>query len=125
MKKQKRSCIHASYPETSMKAIVCYDGEVVMQTHEVSKRLSLVSISVKGGIHQIFTVNELEVKVLQGKSIVQVKGHGKVTYNGEGNFVVPANAWVKINALPFAQFFAKEILVPILGDGDDGECILC
>lgn len=125
MKKQKRSCIHATYPETSMKVIVCYDGEIVMQTHEASKRLHLVSLSVKGGTHQIFTVNELEVTVLHGKSVVQVKGHHKVTYNGEGSFVVPANGWVKITAKPFAQFFAQEFVGPILGDGDDGDCILC
>ena len=125
MKKEKRSCIHAVYPETSMKAIVCYDGEVVMQTHLVSTRLHLVSISVKGGVHQIFTVNELAVRVLQGKAVVQVKGHGKVIYNGSGSFVVPANAWVKINAKSFAQFFAEEFITASLGDDDDGDCILC
>lgn len=124
MKKLKRSCIHANYPETSMKVVVCYDGEVVMQTHKVSKRLSLVSLSVKGVDHQIFTDYQLEVKVLQGKAIVQVKGGKKITYNGEGSFVVPANAWVKITAVPFAQFFAKQTVSAELGDEGEEDCIL-
>ncbi|HEX2855077.1 MAG TPA: hypothetical protein VHO24_17715 [Opitutaceae bacterium] len=122
MKKQKHSCINANYPETSMKVIVCYDGEVVMQTHKVSKRLSLVSLSVKGADHQIFNDYQLEVTVLQGKAVVQVKGGKKVTYNGAGSFVVPANAWVKITGLPFAQFFAKQFITAELGDEDDGDC---
>lgn len=124
MKKQKHSCIHANYPETSMKVIVCYDGEVVIQTHELSKRLALVSISVKGGTHQIFTESELAVNVLQGKAVVQVKGGKKVTYNGAGSFNVPANAWVKIQAAPFAQFFAKQSTSPVLGGDDEDDCML-
>jgi hypothetical protein len=124
MKKQKHSCLHASYPETTMKVLVCYDGEVVMQTYELSKRQALVSISVKGGTHQIFTENELSVNVLQGRAAVQVKGRKKINYNGSGTFVVPANAWVKITAAPFAQFFARQSTGPVLGDDDEDDCML-
>lgn len=122
MKKQKRSCIRATYPETSMKVVVCYDGEIVMQTHQLSKRVSQLSISVKGGVHQIFNGYELQVTVLHGKCVVQVKDRAKVTYNGSGTFVVPANAWFKVNAKSFAQFFAQEFLTAEMGDDDDGEC---
>ena|ERR1051326_5541901 len=125
MKKEQRSCIRATYPETSMRAVLCYDGEVVMQTHEFSKRLHLVSISVKGGVHQIFNGDELEVTVLHGKVVVQVRGHDKVTYNGSGNFVVPRNSWVKIEAKPFAQFFAKENIFEPMGDNDGKPCDTC
>jgi len=94
MKNQKHSCIHANYPETKMKCIVCYDGEVVIQTHVASKREHWLSISVKeGSPHQITNANELAVTVLKGKAIVQVKGGKKVKYDGSGSFTVPANAW--------------------------------
>ena len=124
MKKEKHSCIHANYPETKTKCTVCYDGEVVIQSHEVSKRQSLLSISVKGGTHQIFTESELAVDVLHGKVVVQVKGGKKITYDGSGCFRVPANAWVKINAAPFAQFYAVQSTSPMLGGDDEYECDL-
>lgn len=123
MKKEKHSCIHANYPETNMKCTVCYDGEVVMQTYRVSKRQGLMSLSVKGGNpHQIFNANELRVTVLYGKAEVQVKGGKKVKYDGEGSFIVPANAWVKITALPYAQFHATEYISAALGEDDDNDC---
>lgn len=124
MKKQKHSCIHANYPETKTKCTVCYDGEVVIQSHEVSKRKSLLSISVKGGVHQIFTESELAVDVIHGAAIVQVKGGKKIRYNGSGSFRVPANAWMKIDAEPFAQFYAVQSTSPVLGDNDEDDCML-
>jgi hypothetical protein len=122
MKKEKRSCLHANYPETAMKCVVCYDGEVSLHTYKATKRKHLSSISVKGGTHRILNGNPLSVTVLQGKAIVQVKGGRPVKYNGSGAFKVPANAWVKITALPFAQFYVEENVSPVLGDGDEGEC---
>lgn len=125
MKKEKHSCIHANYPETKMKCVVCYDGEVVLHAHKVSKRKRLVAISVKGGPHKISNVNELAVTVLHGKGAYQVKGRKKVRYDGEGSFDVPANAWVEITSEPFAQFYADEYVNPVLGDDDDNNCELC
>jgi hypothetical protein len=125
MKKEKRSCLRANFPETGMKCIVCYDGEVVIQTHRVSDRKNLVSISVKGGSpHQISNELPLEVTVLHGKVTVQVKGRKKITYEGTGGFAVPANSWMKVTAYPFAQFFATETIGPELGDPAEEECIL-
>ena len=69
MKKQPHSCLHANYPETKMKCIVCYDGEVVIQTHLASKREHWLSISVKNGAHQITNANELAVTTRHERAI--------------------------------------------------------
>jgi len=78
MKNQSHSCIHANYPETKMKCIVCYDGEVVIQTHVASKREHWLSISVKeGSPHQITNANELAVTVLKAKRSSRLKAARK------------------------------------------------
>jgi hypothetical protein len=128
MSKDKRSCIYANYPETSMKVTSCYDGEVVMQRYQATKKQSFVSISVKGDAngkraHQIFT-NEaaLELEVLYGSGSIQVEGGKKLPLVEEETYSVPANSWVKIWAAPFAVLGGEGTKDASMGEDDDGEC---
>ncbi len=128
MSKAKHSCIYANYPETSMKVTSCYDGEVVMQRYQATKKQSHVSISVKGDAngkraHQIFT-NEaaLSLEVLFGSGWIQIEGGKKVALKEEDTYSVPANSWFKIWAAPFAVLGGEGTKDASMGDDDDGSC---
>ncbi len=126
MSKTKHSCIYANYPETSMKVTSCYDGEVVMQRYQETKKKSHVSISVKGDgktAHQIIT-NEaaLALTVLHGQGFIQVEGGKKTKLVVGATYSVPCNSWYKVWAAPFAVFGGEGTKDASMGDGDDDTC---